>query len=407
MQTAAGAEDMASVIRRGVLDSRTRGRDEIGSGHRRALRRVAAPLLLGVAPLLVLATMYRIGVSSHSLAVDFHYELYPHAKQMLSGGNPLPTAGFEPLIGGNPVWPPLALAVASPLTFLPLSAAEVVIAVLGLVLFAAALVVVGVRDWRVFGVCALWPHVAGEMRVSHLTPALALLAALAWRNRDRSAAPGVAVGAAIALKLLLWPLVVWLFAMKRKAAAVLAVALGAASFASILPYTGLGEYASALERVSRYFDQDAYTIYGLLSQLGVPDVPARLSQVVVGAALLILVWRLRSFSLAIAAALALSPIVWLDYFALALVPLAIVRPRFSMIWLLPLLTWGAPGTGLGVGTPFQIARVLVVFAVLLGLAARAEREGTTSPVGDRLDYGPRRVQGRPAESRIVPETFTS
>jgi hypothetical protein len=78
-----------------------------------------------------------------------------------------------------------------------------------------------------------------------------------------------------------------------------------------------------------------------------------------------------------------------------------------VLWLLPLLTWGAPGTGLGIGDSLQIARVLVVFAVVLGLAARAELYGTTSPVDDRLDYGPRRVHGRSVESRAVPETLTS
>ena len=40
-----------------------------------------------------------------------------------------------------------------------------------------------------------------------------------------------------------------------------------------------------------------------------------------------LAWRLQSFVLFIAAALILSPIVWLDYYALLAVPLAIVRPR--------------------------------------------------------------------------------
>ena len=117
--------------------------------------------------------MYRIGVSSNSFAVDFHHELYPQAKEMLAGGNPLPGAGFVPLVGGNPVWPPFAVALAGPLTVLPISTAEIVMAVLGLLLFAAALLVAGVRDWRVFGACALWPQVAGEMRA-------------AWSNAETS-----------------------------------------------------------------------------------------------------------------------------------------------------------------------------------------------------------------------------
>ncbi len=42
-----------------------------------------------------------------------------------------------------------------------------------------------------------------------------------------------------------------------------------------------------------------------------------------------------SISLAVLAAMLGSPIVWPFYYALLLVPLAIARPRFSALWLLP------------------------------------------------------------------------
>ena len=98
-----------------------------------------------------------------------------------------------------------------------------------------------------------------------------------------------------------------------------------------------------------------------------------MTNVLVGIGLLVGTWRFRSYSSAAASALVLSPIVWLDYFALAAIPLAVVRPRFSVIWLVPLLTWGALGTGLGIGDPWNIARVLLIFAIVLGSAFRAER----------------------------------
>jgi hypothetical protein len=47
----------------------------------------------------------------------------------------------------------------------------------------------------------------------------------------------------------------------------------------------------------------------------------------------------RSFSLVLAAALVLSPVVWLHYFALLLVPLAIARPKFGPAWGLPFTFW--------------------------------------------------------------------
>ena len=37
----------------------------------------------------------------------------------------------------------------------------------------------------------------------------------------------------------------------------------------------------------------------------------------------------------LAAALAASPIVWVHYFLLLLVPLALIRPRLSLLWFVP------------------------------------------------------------------------
>src|SRR5207253_11300933 len=42
---------------------------------------------------------------------------------------------------------------------------------------------------------------------------------------------------------------------------------------------------------------------------------------------------------AIAAALLLSPIVWVHYYVLLLVPVALARPRLSGLWFIPLLFW--------------------------------------------------------------------
>ena len=78
-----------------------------------------------------------------------------------------------PRVGGNILWPPVAAAVVAPFTLLPLGVAEIVMGVLGLGCFAAALYVVRVRDWRVYGTCCLWPSGSRSMRVSHFTPLLA------------------------------------------------------------------------------------------------------------------------------------------------------------------------------------------------------------------------------------------
>src|SRR4029079_11086431 len=127
-----------------------------------------------------------------SLAADFHNELYPEAKLLLEWKNPFPAPGAELRYGHNLIWPPVAALLVAPFTVLPPGAADWVIALVGLACFMASLRIVGVRDWRVYGAFALWPSVIGEIRVSHLTPALCVLLALAWRYRDARLAPGLA-----------------------------------------------------------------------------------------------------------------------------------------------------------------------------------------------------------------------
>jgi hypothetical protein len=339
-----------------------------------ALKNVGSLAVFAAAPVAVLATMLAVGLDPGPLSHDFHYELYPEAQALIDGRNPFPRADFDPLgTMPNLIWPPVAAFLVSPLTALPLAAADVAIALVGLACFAAALWLVGVRDWRVYGTFALWPQVAGEMRVSHLTPAIAVLLAVAWRYRHSDARTGAAIGAAVALKLFVWPLAFWLAVNRRARACALAVALALSSLLLVLPYTGLDAYFRALTELGRTFDQDSYTVFGLLAQLGLSDGVARLVTFVAGSALLVGVWRYRSFTLAVGASLVLSPIVWLDYFAVLAVPLAVVRPRLSPIWLVPLLTWGAAGSGFGIGESVETARVLGCMLIVLAVAFHGER----------------------------------
>ena len=80
----------------------------------------------------------------------------------------------------------------------------------------------------------------------------------------------------------------------------------------------------------------------------------------------------RSFTCAVAATLALSPIVWLHYLVVLLVPMAIVRPRFSLLWLLPVLLWVSPRPGYAEG--FETFMPAVAAAILVTvLLARPSR----------------------------------
>lgn len=329
-----------------------------------ALERLLPYAVFAALPAAVVVTMFVVAVDTGPLAWDFRNELYPQAKQLLEGTNPYPEA----------LWPPLATTVAMPFTVLPSQAAGVAFALGGLVCMALALWLVGVRDWRVYGVVGLWPPVLTDIRIAHLTPLLCLLAALVWRYRDRPLGAGAALGLACGLKFLLWPLGVWLVVTGRARAAVTAAVVAAVSLLLVVPFAPLDEYLRTVRSVTDRFDQDSYSPYGLLIRLDASNVVAHGVTYALGAALLVLTWRRRSFVLAIAAALVLSPIVWLDFYALAAIPLAIARPRLSAVWFLPLLCWGLPSSGIDTDPVWGVGRLLAVFLVVLTVAERSEPE---------------------------------
>ena len=264
--------------------------------------------------------------------------------------------------------------VVAPLTLLPATAADYTAAILSLIAFVAALWVVGVRDWRVYGASFLWPSVLGEVRTAHLTLALCLLLAVVWRTRDRFPFAGLTLGVALALKFFLWPLVIWLAALRRWRDAALAACFAAVTLLLVLPFISLARVreAPAPARTDIRPGQ-LHAVRARSPNWARPIASRRPSRSLSAIGVLVIAWRLRSFVLFVAAALMLSPIVWLDYYAVLAVPLAVVRPRLSAMWLLPLLTWGMTSAGYGIGSVGTSLRTLVVFGVLTVLVARAER----------------------------------
>lgn len=329
-----------------------------------------ALMLTAFAAVPVVITIW--GFTVGAIAWDFHHELYPQARIMLEGRNPYPEDGFEPLEGNNHVWPPAAAALVAPFTLLPPGAADIMFALLGIACMALALWLVGVRDWRVFGVAALWPPMLIEPGLAHLTPMVMLIAAVAWRGQRSRYLGGISIGAGIAIKFFVWPLIIWLAAAGQRAGAALAAAVGCASLLALLPFTGFDAYVHALHRVSAAYDQDSYTVFGLVVQAGGSATVARALTLTLAAALVWGTWRYRSFTLAIATALVASPIVWLDYFALSAIPLAVARPQLSPAWFIPLIAVGAEGAGWQIGDVADTGRVIAAFGAVLTIAFRAE-----------------------------------
>jgi hypothetical protein len=243
----------------------------------------------------------------------------------------------------------------------------------------AALYLLDVRDWRCYGVALMWPAVISAVQTGNLTLWLALACALTWKYRDRVLVPSASLGVALAAKFFLWPVVVWLAATRRGIAAFAAAGIGAgvlvASWA-VIGFAGMADYPHLLRRLDEIVGDDSYTLYIVGLDLGLPSVLARGVWLALGFALIVLTVALgrrgderSAYIVAIASSLALTPIVWLHYFALLLVVIALAQPRLGVLWFLPFGMALTPGSGHP--TPFQTAWTLGIAALVVVLALRS------------------------------------
>ena len=320
-------------------------------------------------------------VREHAFAFDFHNYYWPTGRDVLHGHSPFPppTPDAVSLTHTYPAGPyPAPVAVLfAPFGLLPVWLADVVFTAILITSLLFALHLVGVRDWRCYGAAFLWAPVAFGIQTANLTLLLLLGLAVLWRVRHRVVASAVVVGALVSLKLFLWPLVVWLLATRRYAAAAwsLVVAVGITLVTwGMLEFAGFQDYPRVARIFARYYETSSYTPFAFLVKLGVPTPWARGGGLALGVAALAAVFvaarrnrsETTSFTVAVAAALLWTPIVWLHYFALLLVPLAVLNPAFSPAWLLPAILWACP---VGAApSAWKLALPLVVCALVLLVA---------------------------------------
>jgi hypothetical protein len=268
------------------------------------------------------------------------------AGKVLHAASPYSYAGDKTF-----AYPPFLAWLVAPLHPLGGTAAGVVWTVLSLVMVAAALWLLDLRDWRCYALAFVFLFTRSSIDLGTIEPLLLLVVAAALRWRDRVLEAAGAVAVAIVLKLFLWPLAVWLAVTRRMRAALaavaLAVALAVVSWAAI-GFAGIGDYAGIVRRLANDESTSSYSVVALGVRAHLPLDAARVIAVLVTLALLAaMAWVARderrtprdrdvaTLTLALAAALAASPIVWVHYFLLLLVPLALVRPRLSWLWFVP------------------------------------------------------------------------
>jgi alpha-1,2-mannosyltransferase len=350
-------------------------------------------------PLIVLGYTVWYELHTHRVLEDFRIFRIA-ATAVIHGHTPYVAADPHALAHFDKfVYPPSTAFFFSPFAVMPLPVAQVIMFVLSLACTFAALRLLGVQDWRCYGVTVMSPTIVNSLALGAVTPFLLVGAAAVWRYRDRPVAAGCLAAITGITKLFLWPLGLWLLVTRRLrgAAVCVAVAVGVllAGWA-VIGFAGFRGYPHLLSVLTRVEQHASYS----------PLAFAHLGQAATGAVSLALFVLLalcvvvsargadgdrRSLAIAIAGALVATPLVWLHYLALLLVPIAVYRPRLSGLWFVPLALWLTPASHAN-GSSWRIALALGVIAVVV---ARTVAESQTQGLiawGSRL---PRVSAGQP------------
>jgi alpha-1,2-mannosyltransferase len=302
------------------------------------------------------------------------------SKAVLHGHSPFPPATPHGVAGFDKfVYPPSTAILFAPFAELPLTVAQVLMLVLGAAAIFVALRLLDVRDWRCYGVAVMSSPSVNTFGLGAVTSFLLVGIAAAWRYRDRPALTGALVGLTAVGKLFLWPVGLWLLVTRRVRAAMVAVAVAAVLVVggwAVIGFAGLRSYPHLLRVLSKVEQGTSYSPVALFRLSGASAAALTAVLLVLVVAGVALAARggdgdRRALSLAIVGSLLVTPIVWLHYFLLLLVPIGLYRPRLSPLWFAPLLLWLTPSTH-SHGVTWHIALALAVTA-LVAVRTTAER----------------------------------
>jgi hypothetical protein len=304
--------------------------------------------------------------------------MWQAGKAILAGKNPYPPPSSTVLLRQLYAFvpPPMFALIAVPFATLPWSVAITAWSLVSLFAFLAALYLVGVRDWRLYAVAVCSFPFVSTLGFGQTESLLALGVAVAWRWRD-SPGGAVAVGAVVAAKLIVWPLVVWMLLTRRIRGAAIAVGSAVAllllSWASI-GFKGLPAYPRLLAADGRAFAGRTHSITALFMHMGVSQSLAQVLGVVLAVILAALVIRRVDsddrtlFLVAVGFSLLSSPMLEMHYVTVLLIPLAVLRPRLDTLWIFAVdIFWLSPHEP---AATWQIALVLFAITVLLARARR-------------------------------------
>jgi hypothetical protein len=324
-------------------------------------------------------------VVNHGLAMDFHGQFWPAGQRVIHGLSPY-DLGWQD-IQRELAFPYGAVAALlfAPWGLLPHGLADGAFTALCIALAPITLAVMGVRDWRVYGVAMLWTPVVLAWETANVTLLLGLGIALLWRYRDRAGIAGLLLALLVSVKLFVWPLAIWLLATRRYATAGYAVlwglALNLAAWA-VVGFDQIGPYLKVMSLVSDREEPRSDSVLAAALHYGASRPAAYALTLALGAvaagACIALARRGRedaALLMCIVMGTLVTPVTWVHYFALLIVPLALRRPRFGLVWALPVAMMLCP-----VGAPATWRLAIVAVVVLLALRPAAPARPAPIPV---------------------------
>lgn len=344
---------------------------------------------------LLLLALFAVALIALEVAVRVSYgwdfaALYHAGREYLHLHSPYVSGSLAQLTSReNFVYPLPIAAVFAPISLLPYHVAAALFVALGAACLVLTLRILGVRDWRCYAAVLVGIPAFEGVGLGTISPLLTLLLALLWRYRDRRGIAVPAVTFLVLAKLFLWPVLVWLVVTRRfRTAAISMVACATSVLVFSIPVglSALTHYPALLRSLSSFEGPMSMSLVSLGQGLS-GSYPVGLAlTTAAGLALIYGMSRtarrgddVRAFSLAIVAALAMSPIVWNHYLLLLFVPLALTRPRFSVIWLASAWILGDGFTlgrsGLAILTIAAWIVILAQGGVLSGTPAPSARRG--------------------------------
>jgi hypothetical protein len=363
---------------------------------RPALVRSCTWLLFGGLPVL-LVVFYAVNLLGRGLGHSDFGTFWLAGRAVLHGHSPYPTIQSLPEHATKTfapfVYPPVAAFLMAPLAALPFTAAKVVYLFVQLGALALALRLLGVRDWRCYGLAFACPQVVESTAIGTISLPLLLAVAAAWRYRDRVVACGLLVASVVTAKLFLWPVWFWLVRTRRYRAAALAVAFSVVAVLaawSAIGFAGLRDYPTLLGRMTGLEGPHGYSIYALQRTFGVGSGTAGSVTWALGVIALVVALRFvrddrGSLISMVGVSFVATPILWPHYLVLLFVPVALAAPRLSPLWLAPLALW-ADTTAWSHGDARRIVGELAIAAVAIGIAIHR-----SLPPGQRAAVGTTRL----------------